>query len=125
MDSSHDSTLIQILRSYNASFTPRETAPNEVSSIPSLLIITTDNFLQKRVIILSIILGAIFVFGVVAVLAAVALCLTEQGDDEEDVHRVVRIPGRFRRKKAGRGKARSKRKDSNQQDVEFQDLRPV
>jgi hypothetical protein len=76
MDSSHNSTLIQILRSYNASFTPRETAPTEVSSIPSLLIITTDNFLQKRMIILSIILGAIFVFGVVAVLAAVALCLT-------------------------------------------------
>ena len=125
MDSSHNSTLIQILRSYNASFTPRETAPTEVSSIPSLLIITTDNFLQKRMIILSIILGAIFVFGVVAVLAAVALCLSEQGDDEEDVHLVARSPGRFGRKNVRRGKARSKGKDSNEQDVNLQDLRSV
>jgi hypothetical protein len=125
MGSSHNSTLIQILRSYNASFTQRDTALNEVRFIPSLLIITTDNFLQKRVIILSIILGAIFVFGVVAVLAAVALCLTEQGDEEEDVHRVIRSPGRFGRKNAGRGKARGKREDSNEQDVELQDLRFV
>jgi len=76
-------------------------------------------------IILAVILGAIFVFGVVAVLAAVALCLTEQGDDEEDVHRVVRSPGRFGRKNVGRGKARSKGKDSNEQDVNLQDLRSV
>ena len=125
MDSSHNSTLIQILRSHNASFTPRETAPNEVSSIPSLLMIATDNFLQKRMIILAVILGAIFVFGVVAVLAAVALCLTEQRDDEEDVHLVVRSPGRFGRKNVRRGKARSKGKDSNEQDVNLQDLRSV
>jgi hypothetical protein len=76
-------------------------------------------------IILAVILGAIFVFGVVAVLAAVALCLTEQRDDEEDVHLVVRSPGRFGRKNVRRGKARSKGKDSNEQDVNLQDLRSV
>jgi hypothetical protein len=125
MDSSHNSTLMQILRPYHASFTPRETAPNEVGSIPSLLIITTDHFLQKRAIILAIILGAIFVFGVVAVLAAFALCLTEQGDDEEDVHRVLRSLGRFRSKNVGRGRARSKWRGSNEQDLNLQHLRPV
>jgi hypothetical protein len=76
-------------------------------------------------IILAVILGAIFVFGVVAVLAAVALCLTEQRDDEEDVHLVARSPGRFGRKNVRRGKARSKGKDSNEQDVNLQDLRSV
>jgi hypothetical protein len=73
-------------------------------------------------IILSIILGAMFIFGVGTVLAAVALCLTEQSDDEEYADLVMRNLGRIGRNNVGRGKMKSKGKGRNEQYVEFWDL---